>query len=202
MRRALVLLALCACRSKEEPPPAPQPAPPAPAAAPAPTPEELVALSCTECHGGDILAQQRITQKQWEAGVKKMVGWGALVEDKAQPALVQYLAATYAASAAPYAPPEASEDALGAIEPTDDGAFADGASARGHELYTRSCAACHAPDARGNAIGTNLVDRYLLYRAADFAALLREGRGRMPAQPLQDQQIADLLAWLRTLNPT
>ena len=53
--------------------------------------ESSVALSCAACHGADLLAQQRLTAKQWEAGVKKMVSWGALVENQDQPALVAYL---------------------------------------------------------------------------------------------------------------
>jgi cytochrome c553 len=192
MNRALAIAILVACRSSD--PPAPKPH------VVATTPEQLVALSCTACHGADLLAQQRITPKQWDAGVKKMVGWGALVEAKDQPALIAYLASHYDGSAAPYTPAEANEDALAAVEPTDDGGFAGGAVERGHELYTQLCTACHAPDGRGNAIGTNLVDRYLLFRAADFAAIVRGGRGRMPAQALTDSQIADLLAFLRTLG--
>jgi cytochrome c553 len=196
MNRVVAIVLLVACRSSE--PPAPQPTPASETHAT--SPEELVALSCTACHGADLLAQQRITTKQWEAGVKKMVGWGALVETKDQPALVAYLASRYDGSAAPYTPTEANEDALAAVEPTDDGGFAGGAVERGQELYLHLCAACHAQDGRGNAIGTNLVDRYLLFRAADFATVVRAGRGRMASQPLTDSQIADLLAFLRTLG--
>ena len=193
MKRAVLLAFAIACRSSDKSAPAPA-AKPAPATSDA---AQLVALSCTACHGADLLAQQRLTKKQWEAGVKKMVGWGALVEDKDQAALVDYLAAHY--DGATFSPPEASAEALTAIEPTDDGAFGSGVAARGRDLYTQACAACHAPDGKGNAIGTNLVDRYLLYRANDFAAIVRAGRGRMPAQPLADPQIADLLAFLRSL---
>jgi mono/diheme cytochrome c family protein len=200
VKRALAVVVVAACRSSEPPAPSPAPAPVPQVAAT--SPEQLVALSCTACHGADLLAQQRISPKQWEASVKKMVGWGAFVEDKEQPALVAYLAAHYDGSAAPYVAPEASEDARAAVEPTDDGVFAGGVVGRGHELYMQVCAACHAPDGRGNALGTNLVDRYLLFRAADFAAIVRAGRGRMPAQPLRDPQIGDLLAFLRTLGIT
>ena len=99
--RRLILVALVACKSSSssEQPPAPEP----------PHPEQLVALSCTACHGTDLLAQQRLTAKQWEAGVKKMVGWGALVEAKDQPALVAYLAASFHGD---YAVAEITSDAL------------------------------------------------------------------------------------------
>ncbi|HTR50685.1 MAG TPA: c-type cytochrome [Kofleriaceae bacterium] len=201
MRALALALALAACRSSSEPPkPAPAPEAGVAGAGSAHTPEELVALACTGCHGPDLPAQQRLTAKQWDATVKKMSGWGALVDDKDVPALSAYLASRYNGSAAPYVPPETSEDALAAIEPTDDGAYANGVATRGRELYTKTCGACHAPDARGSSLGTNLVDRYLLFRATDFAAIVRAGRGRMPAQPLRDPDIADVLAFLRTLG--
>jgi len=60
------------------------------------------------------------------------------------------------------------------------------------------CAPCHAEDGRGAEVGVNLVDRPLLYRAADFARWVRVGRGRMPGfKDVGDAQIADLLAHLR-----
>jgi mono/diheme cytochrome c family protein len=200
VRRALVLALAVACRSSDQAPPSPPPGPAVAVAPPAANPEQLVTLGCTSCHGADILAQQQLTEKQWAGVVKKMAGWGALVEDKDQHAVAALLAAKFGAGATPAPRPVASGDALAAIEPTEDGALAGGDAARGKVLYVQACAACHAEDARGNAIGVNLVDRYLLYRAADFAAYVRVGRGRMPPAPLPDAQLADLLAWLRTLR--
>ena len=44
----------------------------------------------------------------------------------------------------------------------------------------------------------NLVDKPRLYRAPEFSAIVRAGKGRMPAyEQLSDEQLADLLAFLR-----
>jgi mono/diheme cytochrome c family protein len=197
-RAAWLAVVTFACSSSDPPASSHKAAPTPPI--PQPSPQELVTLSCGACHGIDLLGQQRITAKQWDATVKKMAGWGALVDDTQQPALAAYLAAQYPGSAAPYAPPAVTGDALAAVEPTDDGVFGNGVASRGREVYAQGCLACHAADGHGGPIGTNLVDRYLLFRAADFAAIVRAGRGRMPPQPLGEPQIADLLAFLRTLG--
>lgn len=184
---ASVWIAGCgSCESREA---APSPAPPPP------TPEELVTLSCTACHGADLVAAQHLTEAQWNAVLTKMVSWGATLDDAEKLSVAAYLTTHDEA----FVPP-ITHDALSAIEPTDDGAFAHGDATRGRAFYTESCAPCHGADARGSAIGVNLVDRYLLYRAQDFAAIVRNGRGRMPPSTHRDDQIADALAWLRTLR--
>jgi hypothetical protein len=38
-----------------------------------------------------MIRQQRLTQKQWEANVAKMIGWGAVVPEDQKDALVAYL---------------------------------------------------------------------------------------------------------------
>lgn len=51
-----------------------------------------VEAACYACHSADILAQQRLTEKQWLASVEKMVRWGAVVPDGKQDVIVKYLA--------------------------------------------------------------------------------------------------------------
>lgn len=162
----------------------------------------LVASNCLSCHTEEMVAQQRLTAKQWDKVVKKMHGWGAPVEPENLDPLIAYLAATYSLETPPYQVPTLSASAAAAmLEPQPDGAFAGGDAKRGASSYHDLCAACHAEDGRGAALGVDLVDRPLLYRAADFARVVRSGKGRMPAfseASVPDKQVADVLAHLRT----
>ena len=162
----------------------------------------LVAEACLSCHSDEMLRQQRLTPAQWEKVVKKMAGWGAAIEADDLPVVCAYLAASYGRDAGAYEVGAiAAAAAAHEIAPSDDGAFAEGSAERGGTLYAARCAACHGADARGQ-IGVNLVDRPLLYRAATFAATLRGGRAKMPAQPdTTNGEIADILAHLRRLRP-
>ena len=47
--------------------------------------------ACQVCHSGDVLRQQRLTERQWTASVTKMKGWGAEVSDSEAPRLIAYL---------------------------------------------------------------------------------------------------------------
>jgi hypothetical protein len=51
--------------------------------------------ACLRCHSADLLAQQRLTEKQWTAAVEKMMRWGAAVPEKDKAAIVAYLARHY-----------------------------------------------------------------------------------------------------------
>ncbi len=162
---------------------------------------QYVAAFCTVCHGADLIHQQRLTEKQWRAEVDKMVGWGARVEgDAMKETLVAYLAKNYGPDAGSGAVRRIeTRVAQSAVAPLPDDAYGGGDAARGKQRFDQDCVACHGPDARGQ-LGVNLVDRYLLYRAPEFATILREGkRELMPGRPMDDAGVADLLAYLRTL---
>ena len=51
--------------------------------------------ACLNCHSGDVLRQQRMTEKQWKANVTKMVGWGAGVPEDRREELIRYLAKNF-----------------------------------------------------------------------------------------------------------
>lgn len=51
-----------------------------------------VEAACYQCHAADLLAQQRLTEKQWTASVEKMIRWGANVPAGDKDVIVQYLA--------------------------------------------------------------------------------------------------------------
>ena len=76
-----------------------------------------------------------------------------------------------------------------------------GDSKRGEQLYRASCIVCHGQEAMGH-IGPRLAGNPIVTNEPAFRKILHEGRHVMP--PLQDtlseQQMADILAWLRTLR--
>lgn len=47
--------------------------------------------ACLRCHSGDMLQQQRLTEKQWAATVTKMIGWGAALGDEEKAQVIAYL---------------------------------------------------------------------------------------------------------------
>ena len=51
--------------------------------------------ACYACHASDLLAQQRLTEKQWTASVEKMIRWGANVPEKDKEVVVRYLARNF-----------------------------------------------------------------------------------------------------------
>lgn len=159
---------------------------------------EYVATLCTSCHGTDLVAQQRLTAAQWEATIDKMIAWGAQADDELKAELVPYLAATFGPDAGPFEPPRISATAAReAVEAQPDGPFADGDADRGRTLYEADCAGCHAADGHGD-LGPNLVDESFLDRAAEFATVVRDGRGEMmPGRPMDDADVAAVLAFLR-----
>ena len=160
---------------------------------------ELAKQNCLMCHSQDMLDQQRLTARQWNATIKKMHDWGAPVDDESTPALVNYLSAHSSSSVGKFELRKVSaREAAAKLAPLPDGRFANGNATKGTEIYVASCARCHGADARGAELGTNLTDRPLLWRAPDFAQMVRSGRNRMPAYPdLTDEEISALLKHLR-----
>jgi len=202
VRLALVLAALvlaAGCRTPPAPLAPPPPVPPSPPPALGAEAEGLVENNCLACHSMDMLAQQRLTRAQWDAAVKKMRKWGAPLEEENEAPLVEGLAAVLGQDAPPYHPAVTLPgDAEAAVMPTPDGAFAGGDSGRGAALFTAACAACHGAEGRGGTLGVNLVDRPRLYRAREWAGIVRAGKGRMPSfEALSDGEVAGLLAYLR-----
>jgi mono/diheme cytochrome c family protein len=199
-----LLLVLGACRTKGGDSQKAAEAAAAPAASTFAPPDrgaEIVASTCSSCHSDEMLRQQRLTSLQWQKAVKKMIGWGATLNDDETDVVIAYLARTYPVDAGPYEIGTiTAEEAAEANARLDDGPFAAGDAERGARLYAGRCASCHGADARGN-IGLCLVGRPLLYRASKFAETVRSGRAKMPAQPeTSATEVADLLAHLRRLH--
>ena len=183
-----------------------QSAMPAIAAAPksvtAPSAEALVAMDCLPCHDQFMLEQQRLTAKQWGAVVKKMQGWGSLLAPDDIDKVVTYLSNQYPATGPEYTVPSVPITEVAARFGTSpDGVFGGGDPRRGEMLFKETCVVCHGPKAQG-AIGVALVNRLVLQHPADFAAIIRKGRGRMVGNPaMPDADVGALLAYLRAQKP-
>lgn len=162
---------------------------------------DYVAAVCTTCHGEDLVHQQRLTEAQWTSTVDKMVSWGAQADDAdMKKTLVSYLSKNFGPDAGPFVLRRVTPYAARmALAPLPDGPYRGGDATKGKKLYDEACAGCHGPTARGE-LGMNLVDRFFLYRAPDFASIVREGQGEMmPGRPMDDAGVADVLAYLREL---
>ncbi|MEE3327271.1 MAG: c-type cytochrome [Myxococcota bacterium] len=160
-----------------------------------------VSMSCSMCHGMDLVAQQRLTEAQWQGVVEKMMGWGAVVPAERQAPVIQVLAERFGLEAAPYKPVEiTAAAALAKVSPAPDPDLPGGHKENGEKLYAQSCAACHGPEARGG-LGLALADKPIVDQPAAFERVVREGRRLMPPLSHLDQQdIADVLAYLRGLS--
>jgi DMSO/TMAO reductase YedYZ molybdopterin-dependent catalytic subunit/cytochrome c553 len=163
--------------------------------------DELVTNNCLSCHTEEMLTQQRLSEKQWAAVVKKMVGWGAPVEPENVEALVARLAAAYGPSAPRFEAPRVdAARAAAELARLPDGKYGGGNADKGKTLYQQACGKCHGADGRGSEAGMALADRPLLWRASELAAITRRGRARMPGFPsLSDRDMAAVIAYLRRL---
>lgn len=59
------------------------------------SPEELVEERCSEYHTLTTVKVARKTHDEWEATVKRMVDWGARLNDQQVQKVVDYLSETY-----------------------------------------------------------------------------------------------------------
>lgn len=163
--------------------------------------EKLISENCEICHTADLIRQQRLSHDAWLAELTKMRSWGSPLEDDDVKPLAAYLTERYGIDAPLWVPKKIpAQDALALYKPGPSGPA--GKASEGQPMYADACASCHGDDALGK-IGPRLVYNPVLYRWNDYEAAIMNGRGRMPAfrDSIEPQQSADILAWLRTLNP-
>ncbi|MGE3841100.1 MAG: c-type cytochrome [Vicinamibacterales bacterium] len=94
-------------------------------AQPDPSGAALIQSRCLACHGDDLIASQRLSERGWEGEIAKMVRWGAAVSAEERPGLVSYLARQFGPT------PLASHDA---------------APSSGQRTYETACRSCHGDD--------------------------------------------------------
>jgi mono/diheme cytochrome c family protein len=56
---------------------------------------DTVRARCINCHGIELIVQQRLTREGWLREVEKMTSWGAVIVPGEQDALLDYLAASF-----------------------------------------------------------------------------------------------------------
>jgi cytochrome c oxidase cbb3-type subunit 3 len=82
-----------------------------------------------------------------------------------------------------------------------------GDTGRGAKAYAVYCAACHGADGKGSATGSDILDNAYLALVSDQALRSTIIAGRpdlrhpdwhsyIPGQPMADQEVTDLVAWL------
>lgn len=157
--------------------------------------------NCLMCHSSEMIVTQRLTPEQWAAEVEKMIGWGAPVPDEEKETLIAYLADAFAVEGdePTFDRMTLAEARSGRIPEPDADALPPGDPARGLVLFTDHCATCHGNDGLGGDLGMSLIAHPTLLRPADYAAILKDGRHRMPGfrLVLSNREVADTLAWLR-----
>ena len=159
---------------------------------------------CAVCHSLDLITQQRLSRSRWDATVNKMSHWGAQLSEEEQQVLTDYLASRFHPDAPDViAEPEIAGQAPAAGSlPRPAGPLAAGEPRLGASLYAQNCLPCHGAGASGGGVGPRLAQNPILKDDRRFSLTVREGRGAMPAWggTLADQEIADIHAWLKSLQ--
>lgn len=162
--------------------------------------QRLLAARCAVCHSADLVLQQRLARDRWEATVDKMVHWGAHLDKEEAALLTSYLATYFHPEAGPVvalpAAPSVQADQEPGIPPTRVGV-----TARGATLYKQNCLPCHG-EAGSGGVGPKLARNPILTEVDRFQTTVNQGRGAMPPWEtvLRPQDIADIYAWLTTLQ--
>jgi cytochrome c oxidase cbb3-type subunit 3 len=167
--------------------------------------KRLLMARCAVCHSTDLIVQQRLTLPQWIKTLNKMERWGAQVSSAEQTQLANYLVAHYHPGASGSLE-QTAQDSLEApvTEPAIHPGMPEhpaGRPDRGRSLFGQNCVPCHGPAAAGG-MGPKLANNPILTDERQFWGIVRQGRGAMPAWSalLNAQEIADIQAWLKTLE--
>jgi len=197
---AFVVVAAVAC--KRSPPPSAAPA----NAAPVTLSDEArargqqtIEQNCQMCHALDLVQSQRLGRAAWEKELKKMISWGAPVPPEEVAAAVSVLADQFGVDTPPFSPSSMSAAEVAASIAFDEPP-SGGDATHGAAVYRVACASCHGADGGGGPVGPALVERPIMHRAHDFEAIVRDGRRRMPAVPLDAATMRDLFAFLRAAH--
>jgi cytochrome c oxidase cbb3-type subunit III len=167
--------------------------------------KRLLTARCAVCHSTDLIVQQRLTPTQWIKTLSKMERWGAQISSAEQTQLANYLAARYHPGASGLLE-QTPQDSLEApiTEPAIHPGMPEHPEGRpdhGQRLFGQNCVPCHGLAAAGG-MGPKLAKNPILTDERRFWGTVRHGRGAMPAwnAMLNAQEIADIQAWLKTLE--
>ncbi|MCA1662855.1 MAG: cytochrome c [Myxococcales bacterium] len=198
----VVAVAVAAVACKRSPPPSAAPAKAAPPTLSDETRargQQTIEQSCQMCHALDLVQSQRLGRATWEKELDKMIGWGAPVAADEVAAAVEVLSAQFGVDTPPSSPSSLSAAEIDASVALDE-PRPGGDARHGAAVYRVACASCHGADGGGGPVGPALIERPILHRAHDFEAIVRDGRRRMPAVPLDAATMRDLFAFLRAAH--
>ena len=158
--------------------------------------QETIEQNCQLCHSLDLVQSQRLARPTWEQELEKMIGWGAPVPPEDVDAAATVLAEEFGVDSPPPSPPSSMSAGDVAASVAFDSPPSGGDAKHGAAVYQVACASCHGQNGAGGPIGPALIERPILHRARDFVAIVRDGRRRMPAVPLDAAAMRDLFAFL------
>lgn len=88
--------------------------------------------------------------------------------------------------------------ACGDKDDTGDTGALSGDATAGADVYAGNCAACHGSDGTNGASGPDLSGLVPGMSDSALESVIKNGVGSMPAiSTLDDQEVADVVAWLR-----
>lgn len=85
-----------------------------------------------------------------------------------------------------------------AVDPVLD---LQGDAAVGSEIYGAECALCHGLQGEGTSRGIELQGVFSRRTDSEVLDIVRFGTGDMPAYTFTDQELADLLGWMKAEWP-
>ncbi len=162
----------------------------------------LLTSQCVACHTVDLITSQRLNKTVWTKELNKMIGWGSTFDTTKTDILIDFLSTFYNLSvpdtfnALVNVQPVLSSKELSAIRTLR------GNVERGKRIYDEMCAVCHEDPQEGVIAGTVLEDNPILKDEESFWSVTLNGRNEMPSykESISNQEVADILAWLRTAH--
>lgn len=89
-----------------------------------------------------------------------------------------------------------------ADEGTDEGSNADGGTVdaeAAEQAFQQNCASCHGGDL-GGGVGPALTEVGSKYSAEEIVNIIKNGKGQMPAQNVDDETAQLIASWLATMK--
>jgi cytochrome c len=168
--------------------------------------KDMVVRTCNSCHAATVVLEHGQTREQWEETITKMIGMGAQGTDEDFNAIVDYLTKNVPPATA--AKPDAAQASPAPSSPTS--AASTTAEARGKEIFTEKCAACHNADSNEKKVGPGLKGFYARgtfssdntkFTDESLTKFIQDGKGMMPPfkGSLDATKLQDLIAYLKTL---
>ncbi|OGU35351.1 MAG: hypothetical protein A3K13_12870, partial [Gemmatimonadetes bacterium RIFCSPLOWO2_12_FULL_68_9] len=154
--------------------------------------KDLVVRMCSDCHGLSEVTSRRETEKEWAGIISDMVALGVEGTDEEQKIAAAYLGkcfgreVTAPAAADPTAAPASTAEPAVALATT---------------AYAARCASCHGAKMTGGDGPANLA--YIRYHTdVEVADVIRNGRPKMPAMQVPQDELQQILADIRVLAGT